>query len=147
MKNILLYLVLIFSIFTYSQKKKDKEILLISTQYYGQKCQYVAFKLSTKQVEIDNCYNSATGFNVTKIIPLKSESVLQTIYKMSTSTLKDYQKRIDSVKNCDTLSPIKVRVNENETLTNIKWKSLPNCYPQSVRNVIKPLEDLFVKYK
>jgi hypothetical protein len=147
MKNTILVIVLIFSLFTYSQKKSAKEILLVSRKYHGQKCEYVAFKLSTRQIEIDNCYNSEKGFNATNTIDIKSERVLQTIYKMSTQTLKYYQNQIDSIRDCDSLSPIKIIVNENEISTYIEWKSYPNCYPQSVRNILNPLEDLFVKYK
>ena len=148
MKFMIPFIAWLFSLSVFSQSGKQKEMLLVSTVYYGQKCEHVAFRVTPKKIEIDNCYNSETNeFKTSKTIDVQSERVIQVIYKMSIQDLKYYQKQIEAVKDCDTIKPIKIRVNEKGITTEIEWNGITNCYPQSVRKVVESLELLFIKYK
>lgn len=148
MKFIIPIIVLLFSVSAFSQSGKQREILLVSTEYYNQKCEHVAFKISQRQIEVDNCYNMDTKvFNATKTIDIKSERVLLAIYKMSLKDLKYYQNEINAVHDCDTIKPITIIVSEKGIKTTMEWKGIKNCYPLSVRKVVESLESLFIKYK
>ncbi|AWA31163.1 hypothetical protein HYN48_14265 [Flavobacterium magnum] len=142
-----IYLFVFFSSI-YGFAQNQREILLVSTSFYNQKCKNVAFRVNQKQIQIDNCYDSETNeFNITTTIDIKSEKVVQQIYKMSTEDLKYYESQIDSTKNCDAIKPIKIFVFERGVKTEIEWSGIQNCYPKSVKKIVESLEQLFIKYK
>ncbi len=129
------------------QNTSKKSILLISTKYYDGKCEYVAFQVTKKKIEIDNCYDFNTRkFNSTRTIDIDEEPTLKAIYKKSTQDLKNYEKEINRTK-CDYITPIYIIVNEKGEETKIEWKGIQNCYPKAMKVTIEELEKVFNHYR
>ena len=122
-------------------------MILISTKYNNNQCEYVAFRVTNRKIEIDNCYNiDSDKFNSIKTINLLDETFIRKAYKKSTEELTGYEKEINAT-NCDYLAPITILISENGKDTKIELKSIRNCYPKSMKVLIEGLEKTFDKYK
>jgi hypothetical protein len=131
----------------FSQKISNKSILLISTRYYGDKCEFVAFKVTDNKIEIDNCYDVKNqNFNSTKTIDIDKEPAIKTIFEKSTADLEKYEEEINET-NCDYIVPIYIIVTKEGKETKIEWKGIQNCYPKRMKATIEELEKVFEKYK
>ena len=137
----------IISIQAFSQDRNDKSMLLISTKYHGEKCEYVAFRVSNRKIEIDRCYDlNSEKFNPTETIDLLEETFIRKVYRKSTEELIKYEQEINAT-NCDYIAPITIVISENDKNTKIEWKGIRNCYPKSMKILIEGLEKTFGKYK
>ena len=131
----------------FSQVRNDKSMILISTKYNNNQCKYVAFRVTSRKIEIDNCYDIDLGkFNSIKTVNLLDEKFISRVYRKSTDKLIEYEKEI-SATNCDYLAPITILISENGKDTKIELKSIRNCYPKSMKVLIEGLEKTFEKYK
>ena len=137
----------LFSFNVFGQKADSKSMLMVSTKYYGAKCEYVAFLVTVDKIEIDNCYNLKTSkFNSIKTIEINTELTINTIFEKSTEELQNYEKEINET-NCDYIAPIYIIVTQKGQETKIEWKGIHNCYPESMKTTIEELEKVFNKYK
>jgi hypothetical protein len=99
-------------------------MLLVSTKYYSETCAHVAFRVYDNIIEIDNYYDSETEkFNPTKTVDLKSEPIIETIYKTHTKDLKNNEKEINAT-NCDYIAQIRIKINEDGVETEIEWNGI-----------------------
>ncbi len=148
MKYIFPILLIVLSSFQCLSQINDKKImLLVSTKYYSETCAHVAFRVYDNIIEIDNYYDSETEkFNPTKTVDLKSEPIIETIYKTHTKDLKNNEKEINAT-NCDYIAQIRIKINEDGVETEIEWNGIQNCYPETMKNIVENLEKLFSKYK
>lgn len=138
---------LILSLQVFCQDRNDKSMLLVSTKYSNEQCEHIAFHVTNRKIEIDNCYDLNSGnFNSIKTIDILDETFIRKVYRKSTEELKDYEKEINAI-NCDHLAPMIILISENGIDTKIEWKSIRNCYPKSIRVLIEGLENTFEKYK
>lgn len=146
MKSTLLILSVFLSLSGLAQNSKHS-LLIISPTSIGNEDVNVAFRISGRQIEIDNKYNRETNvFTRVKIIPLKDERILEALYKKSTQELINYQKEIEAT-NCDYSPPVTLVVSKGKTESTIEWRMIINCFPASNRKIAASLPDIFLKYK
>ncbi|MBV7268690.1 hypothetical protein [Winogradskyella luteola] len=138
----------IISIQVFCQDGNDKSMLLISTKYHGEKCEYVAFRVSNRKINIDRCYDlNSEKFNPTETIDLLDETFIRKIYRKSTKELLAYENEINEINYCDYMAPITILISENDKNTKIELKGIRNCHPKSMKVLIEGLEKTFEKYK
>lgn len=141
------FLLGLFCYHGHCQNSDSKIMLLISTRYWSDQCQHVAFRISEGKIEIDNCFISDSAvFNSRIAVDLDSEPTLRKIFETPTVELTEYEKKINAT-NCDFVHPIFIVISEGGVETKVEWKGVRNCYPEPLKATVEELEKIFEKYK